>query len=252
MYASSHADTAALPNTLVFHIAKLPSLQSYQNNHSWGAQITRSNLNDDRDSSISPKPLATSFTIIMAHTTTRTFYSTLTLLLILTLSTTSLASPFNHAVSTTPAINIHHSLPPPPRLQPRSPAIPPVLSALNATHVVLLRSYQFHPAGTNPSTVLSAFFDAAYTLATNRTLASQVLQHGLSYYYGLLKMQILSEMQLTWEVVQHVVRVMEDFVPGLPMFFVAALQMATGYWVFVMFGIEPQWWLWRRDGLDVP
>ncbi|KAL8926833.1 MAG: hypothetical protein Q9208_002641 [Pyrenodesmia sp. 3 TL-2023] len=162
----------------------------------------------------------------------------------LTLSTTSLASPFKHATpttTTTNAISIHPNRHPPPRLQPRSPA----LSALNATHVALLRSHQFHPAAT-PSTVLTEFFTAVHAMATNRTLASQVLQHGLSFYYGLLKMQIVSAMQLRWEVVQHVVRVMEDFVPGLPMFFEVALDIAMGYLVFVMLGIRGEGDLLRR------
>ncbi len=184
---------------------------------------------------------------------------TFTLLLILTLSTPSLASPFNNAISASAAIDLHSHRPPPSShlpaaaaLQPRSTTLPPILSALNATHIALLRSYQIHPSPLTPSSPLHAFFDAARALATDGALAKQVLRESLVYTYGLLKMEIVGAARLTWEAVRLVLRFVEEFVAGLPMFFEVALEIASGYWVFVMFGVPPQWWWWRRRGLDVP
>ncbi|KAI4172015.1 MAG: hypothetical protein LQ346_008675, partial [Caloplaca aetnensis] len=169
----------------------------------------------------------------MPHTTRAS--CTLTLLLILAVSTPSLASPFNNAIPNLAAIDLYsHHLPPSPRLptvaaaalRPRSTNMPPIFSALNATHVALLRSYHFHPAPPTPSSPLHAFFDAARALANDGALAKQVLHESVGYTYGLLKMQIVGAVRLTWEAVQLVLRFLEEFVSGVPMFFEVALEIA--------------------------
>ncbi|KAI4091424.1 MAG: hypothetical protein LQ348_004148 [Seirophora lacunosa] len=187
----------------------------------------------------------------------------LTLLLILTYSTAAQASPFNHALSIT-SLEPHPDAPPRPRLaaplQRRSPNTPLllsglVLSALNETVVKLLRSYQFHPASV-AGHFLNQFLTEAYNITT---LAPLILSEAIKFQYGLLELQMAAFkqvgkeiVQMTKKIVQDVVQVLGALVKALPMFFELVWEISSGLFVFVTFGIPPQWWWYRRDGLGVP
>ncbi|KAL9010516.1 MAG: hypothetical protein Q9173_004558 [Seirophora scorigena] len=187
----------------------------------------------------------------------------LTLLLILIYSTPAQPSPFNHALPIA-SLKPHPDAPPRPRLaaplQRRSPNIPLLLSGLvpsglNETVVKLLRSYQFHPAPV-PRHFLNRFFTEAYNITT---LAPLILSEATKFQYGVLEMQMAAFkqvgreiMKMTKEIVQDVVQVLGALVKASPMFFEVVWEISSGLFVFVTFGIPPQWWWYRRNGLDVP
>ncbi|KAL9017057.1 MAG: hypothetical protein Q9185_005611 [Variospora sp. 1 TL-2023] len=181
---------------------------------------------------------------------TNTTYA-LMLLLILTLSPTAHASPFKNATPIT-SFNLYRGARSPPGLpnpvQVRSPNIPPTLSALNTTHLTILRSYHLRTAPV-PNSILKRFFTAAYDIVT---LTPEAFGESITFHYGNLRTQIVSKKQLARAVVQQLVQDLGKLVERMPpMFFEAAWETVSGYLVFVMFGIPPEVW-WRRNELDVP
>ena len=101
-------------------------------------------------------------------------------------------------------------------------------------------------------TALANLADGISTLTSGPPPLGLVLRKVIEFQYGLLKVQIRSATDLTWSIVRRVVGALKGFfVDGVIEFFVLALEVATGVWVWVFFGISPFEWFGRNE-LDVP